>query len=272
MVSNWKSELLSRYDEQLRTHAEVSDASEVARIGPLWLATYPEVGRGLVTYAELSTSAAEPAGTADLVRAAVDHFAGDPRISEFEWKTRGHDHAPQLIDELLAAGFELEEEETVMVGPVADVISASDGLPAGFELMRAKSDQELLQAHAVAYAIFGKDAEWTRVVGESLVRTAHEHPGSFEMWFVRSDDGEIVCSGRVVFVENTDFAGLWGGACREEFRGRGIYRALTAARAESAMRQGKKYLHSDSTKYSRPILERAGLHAVTTSIPAVWRR
>ena len=47
----------------------------------------------------------------------------------------------------------------------------------------------------------------------------------------------------------------------------GVYRALTAARARSALRAGKTLIHSDSTDYSRPILERSGLVRVSTTTP-----
>ncbi len=53
--------------------------------------------------------------------------------------------------------------------------------------------------------------------------------------------------------------------------GRGIYRALTAARARAALAMGKRLLHSDSTEFSRPILERAGLVKVSTTTPYEWR-
>lgn len=72
-------------------------------------------------------------------------------------------------------------------------------------------------------------------------------------------------------VPDTDFAGIWGGATREQWRGRGIYRALTAARARAALSLGKTLIHSDSTEYSRPILERYGLVRVSTTTPYRWR-
>ena len=56
------------------------------------------------------------------------------------------------------------------------------------------------------------------------------------------------------------------------YRGRGIYRALTNARARSAMATGHSFAHSDSTEYSRPILERQGLAKVTTTTPYLWKR
>ena len=90
-----------------------------------------------------------------------------------------------------------------------------------------------------------------------------------ELW-VAETDREIVSAGRLEPVPATEFAGIWGGATRPEWRGRGIYRALTAARARSALVLGKRLIHSDSTENSRPILERAGLVKVSTTTPYLW--
>ena len=49
-------------------------------------------------------------------------------------------------------------------------------------------------------------------------------------------------------------------------------RLHTSARARSALGRGVRYLHSDCTAMSRPILERSGLVAVTTTTPYLWRR
>jgi predicted GNAT family acetyltransferase len=92
-----------------------------------------------------------------------------------------------------------------------------------------------------------------------------------EMW-VAEAGGRMVSAGRLEPVAGTDFAGIWGGATLPEWRGRGIYRALTAARARSALRLGKTLIHSDSTEFSRPILERSGLVKASTTTPYAWRR
>jgi hypothetical protein len=92
-----------------------------------------------------------------------------------------------------------------------------------------------------------------------------------ELW-VAEAEGRIVSAGRLEPVRGTNFAGIWGGATRAEWRGRGIYRALTAARARSAIGMGRTLINSDSTEYSRPILERAGLVKVSTTTPYHWRR
>ncbi|MEZ4597979.1 MAG: hypothetical protein R3C32_14885 [Chloroflexota bacterium] len=47
---------------------------------------------------------------------------------------------------------------------------------------------------------------------------------------------------------------------------------MTAARAHAALGLGVRYIHSDCTDMSRPILERSGLVAVTTTTPYIWSR
>lgn len=256
------------YDSQLRGRAEVADTDEVTPIGPVFAATFPGRRRGFVTYDPFVMDD----GLDELIDAVVSHFEADERVDHFEWKTRGHDVLPRLLQRLEARGFELEEPETVMVGSVDDVIAADEGLPTGYTLERATTEQAMRDAEGLAGRVFGDSPERSRRQGDELVERMRRDPESFEMWFVRDSAGEIVCSGRVDFVDDTDFAGLWGGACDERHRGRGLYRALAAQRARAAMTRGKALLQVDCTEYSRPILQRAGLVAVTTSTPAVWRR
>jgi ribosomal protein S18 acetylase RimI-like enzyme len=73
-------------------------------------------------------------------------------------------------------------------------------------------------------------------------------------------------------VPGTSFAGIWGGSTLPQWRRRGIYRALTAERARSALRMSKTLINSDSTEYSRPILERYGFLKVSTTTPYIWHR
>ncbi|XAZ31016.1 GNAT family N-acetyltransferase [Paenarthrobacter ureafaciens] len=94
---------------------------------------------------------------------------------------------------------------------------------------------------------------------------------SIELW-VAEAEGRMVSAGRLEPVPGTDFAGIWGGATLPEWRGRGIYRAITARRAQSALARGKTLINSDSTEFSRPILERSGLIKVSTTTPYRWVR
>lgn len=261
-------DLLRLYDQQLRAEAEVADADEVVAIGPVLVATFPARARGFVTSRPL------PAGidVEALVAEVAEHYRADPRVDHVEWKTRGHDRTPGLMDALARHGFALEEIETVMAGDVDAVIAAETPISADYTLHRADSPAMIREAEALASRVFGDSPEDSARRADELVERARRWPDSFEMWCVRHRGGEIICSGRIDPVPGSDFAGLWGGACAPEHRGRGLYRALTAARARSARERGHKFLQSDCSPMSRPILERAGLVPITTTTPAVWRR
>jgi hypothetical protein len=65
---------------------------------------------------------------------------------------------------------------------------------------------------------------------------------------------------------------LLGGGSEGDFvaEGRGIYRALVASRARLAEARGFSLMQVDASDDSRPILERLGLIAVTTTTPYVY--
>lgn len=65
------------------------------------------------------------------------------------------------------------------------------------------------------------------------------------------------------------FAGLWGGSTLPAWRGRGIYKALVATRAQVANASGVRYLQVDASADSDPILRRSGFRAITTTT-FVW--
>lgn len=258
------SRLLKAYDEQLRTDAETPSAVSVTPLGPLRLVTFLG-GRGFVTYRDLG--GADEARVRELVDDAVAHFRADGGITKVEWKTRGHDHAPGLHEALLAHGFEPEEPESIMIGE-AQALAVDVPLPDGVTLRRVTEEPDVRAMCAMQDEVFGSPVSDS--TANAILRRQAIDP-SMELW-VAEADGQIVTAGRLEPVPGTDFAGIWGGSTRAEWRGRGIYRALTAARARSALAQGKTLINSDSTEYSRPILERYGFAKVSTTTPYVWER
>ncbi|WP_027346887.1 GNAT family N-acetyltransferase [Hamadaea tsunoensis] len=251
--------LLAAYDEQLRTDAETPSAVSVTRLGPLRLVTFAG-GRGFVTYRDLGGADAE--AIRRLVPEALAHYRADPEISRVEWKTRGHDHAPGLPEALLDNGFIPEEPESIMLGE-ARLLAVDVPLPEGVTLRRVTEEADVRAMAAMQDEVFGDPV--SDDTANALLRRLARKDG-MELW-VAEAAGRIVSAGRLEPVEGTDFAGIWGGATRDEWRGRGIYRALTAARAQSALGMGKTLINSDSTEYSRPILERSGLVKVSTTTP-----
>lgn len=259
--------LLAAYDAQLRTEAEVAGARRVARLGPLHLADYPS-GRGLITYRDLGT-APDEAVIADWVAEALAHFRADRRIAKVEWKARGHDHAPGLDRALTDHGFVRQETESIMVGPT-HLLAVDVDLPAGVTVRQVSDESTVRAACAMQDSVFSdrSESDAGAAVADEVLDSLS---GGVQFW-VAEAAGAIVCAGRLGPVPGTEFAGVWGGATQPAWRGRGIYRALTAARARAAEALGKRLIHSDSTEYSRPILERSGLIKVSTTTPYEWRR
>jgi hypothetical protein len=261
-----RDRFLAAYDEQLRTDAETPNATAVTALGPLRLVTFAG-GRGFVTYQDLGGADAD--AIARLVGAALAHYQADPEITQVEWKTRAHDRAPGLHQSLLDHGFVAEEPESIMIGE-AKRLAVDVPLPDGVTLRQVSTERDVHAMCAMSAQVFGDSPAEAAAMADALLRRLSLDDG-MELW-VAEAGGQVVSAGRLEPVPDTDFAGIWGGSTLEEWRSRGIYRALTAARARSALRQGKTLINSDSTEYSRPILERYGFLKVSATTPYLWRR
>lgn len=250
------------YDAQLRAH--VSDrppaGATVERDGPLtrtvgvghygWV-EYRDVGD--LTETELD----------ELIAKQIARFRerGEP----FEWKFHSHDRPPFLEERLLAAGFVGEDLETVVIAETSALGEAVE-LPTGVALREVRERVDFERIAEMERAVWGTKDRWYADVFEQELAA---DPDGLAI-FVAEADGEVVSAGWVRFPSGTDFATLWGGATREDWRGRGIYRALVLRRAALAVERGRRYLEVDASSDSRPILERLGFRAVTQTRPYVW--
>lgn len=259
-----RARLLSAYDSQLRTDAETPSARKVARLGPLRLVTF-DGGRGFITYQNLA--GIDRDAVRRLVPEALAHFLSDSAITRVEWKTRGHDHAPGLQEALIENDFVPDDSESIMIGE-ASALAVDVQLADGVMVRQVFEEAEVRAMSALQDEVFGDPV--SKDMADALLRRLSLVDG-MELW-VGEVNGEIVSAGRLEPVAQSNFAGIWGGATRPEWRGKGIYRALTAARARSAIALGKTLIHSDSTEFSRPILERSGFLAVSTTTPYQWKR
>jgi len=260
-----KANLLLAYDNELREIAEMQDALSWDRDGPLWRALFD--GHGFVSYKSLD-------GVEDLdelIARTVAYFAGMHQVKEFEWKSRGHDRPSDLDARLRAAGLAPEDPETVMVGEAAN-LAADVELEPGVIIRRVdqlpepERTQIIAAASAMANDVFGRGPSAQEMIAKL------DRMKGYEQFWVAESANTVVCVGRLSRIVGSAFASLWGGATHPEWRRKGIYRALTAARANAALAEGARYLHGDCTAMSRPILERSGLVAVTTTRPYIWRR
>jgi hypothetical protein len=249
--------VLALFDRQMRREMRAEgDGSRIERDGPVirHIGAGPQAWNAVV-WSDLDET------TADAVIAGeVRRFAeiGHP----FEWKLYGYDKPTDLSARLVAAGFEPDDQETLMIAAVSDLkldVRLPDGVridrvtdAAGVELMVSASEQA-----------FGEPAGWLR---HRLLDQLATDPGNAYLFVAMAGD-EPVSSARMDVNRGTAFAGLWGGGTVNAWRGRGIYRALVAERARIAADLGYEYLQVDASDQSRPILERLGFAVLTSTTP-----
>jgi len=251
------------YDEQLRTHMPTRPPAGVRMSwdGPL-LRTVGFGNRGWVEYRDLAGAAGDDLDA--LIARQVRYF-GDEGLT-FEWKHHGHDLPADLTDRLRAAGFAPEPTETIMIGDLA-AIDLGARPPEGVVLREITERSDLRGIAALEDAVWGQDG----TVGwlDHLGAEREADPDRLSIFVAQAGD-TVVSAGWIRFPESTDFGTLWGGATLREWRGRGIYRSLVAVRGRLAQARGLRYLETDASDDSRPILQRLGFMPVTTTTP--WIR
>ena len=252
--------LLAAYDVQLRAHVHdrLPPGLEVVRDGPL-LRTTGFGAQGWIEYHDLGGLDGDALD--ELIARQVAIFAARPQ--QFEWKLHGHDLPADLPERLRAAGFVAEDQETVMIGSVE--APGSPSIPEGVRIREVLEAEDFAAVAALEEAVWETDHGWL----DDLAAEREADPDGLRM-FLAEADGRAVSAGWVRFPSGTEFVTFWGGATLREWRGRGIYRALVAHRARLAAERGRRYIEVDASDDSRPILERLGFVAVTTTTPYIW--
>lgn len=253
--------VLALYDRDMREGARPeSPDARVERAGGVVRHVGGEGGWSGVLWSDLDAAGADAAIAEQIAR-----FTGLGH--EFEWKLYGHDGPADLAQRLVAAGFAPDPQETLMVGETSDqLVDAAPPEGVRFVSVTDRAGIELMvEANEKA---FGRDASWLR---DLLLARLATDPGSLVALVALAGDTPV-SSARMELVPGTRFAGLWGGGTVEGWRGRGVYRALIAHRARIAAERGYRYLQVDASELSRPILERLGFAALTTTTPYVYTR
>jgi ribosomal protein S18 acetylase RimI-like enzyme len=255
--------LLAAYDAALRPDIPdpVPAGVRVERDGPLVRLVGLDTG-GFLSYADLG--GLDGAELDALIARQREYFA--ERKEPVEWKLHGHDRPADLGDRLRAAGFVPEDQETVVIGPVAGLAATMPVVPDGVRLREVSARADL---DAIARM---QEAVWGRTRGSVADRLSAElaaDPQSLSVVVAEADE-EVVSAGWIRYVPGTGFGTLWGGATLPQWRRRGIYRALVTYRARLAAVRGCTMLQVDASDDSRPILQALGFIPVTTTTPYVF--
>jgi len=172
----------------------------------------------------------EGAALDELILRQVRFF--EERGDRFEWKYHGYDLPADLPERLRAAGFVPEATETT----------------------------------AMETRVWGERNSW---LPDMLESERSVDPDALTVVAAEAGD-TVVCAAWIRYPSGTEFGTLWGGATLPEWRRQGIYRATVAYRANLARQRSFRYLETDASDDSRPILERLGFVPVTTTTPYIW--
>ena len=251
--------LLSTYDQEVRAVPPAARRGLVIETDGPVRRTLSARG-GMIDYPHLSGLTG--AGLDDLIARQREHFAGLGR--SVEWVTHSHDEPADLPARLLAAGFAESETGTILTGRGEDLATPAPP-PVGAEIREVSTERDFQRIAAMQGTVWGIEAGW--LVPQLTGQQAAEP----DRWtfLVAEADGEVVSAGWMRFLPGR-FAKLYGGATLPEWQGRGIYRALVAARAQRALARGHEFLVVDASASSRPILQRLGLIPLTTRISYHW--
>lgn len=253
------AELLALFDREQRRDitfygSRRDVAAQVVRHIPL-----PGIGgNGYVLYSTLD------AATADQAIEDQIAFFGELGI-DCGWKLYGHDTPPDLGERLAARGFVPQEIEAVMILDLAEA-PAVLWQPVAHDIRRVVDPAQVGEVVAVHDAVWHEQLEW---LGPQLVAELQNGGDDFCLYLAYAD-GLPASTAWVRFHPATQFASLWGGSTLPAYRGRGLYTALLAIRAQEARRRGVRFLTVDASAMSRPILQKHGFQILTTARDYQW--
>lgn len=186
--------------------------------------------------------------------------------AEFEWKLYSHDTPADLGARLKARGFIPGKPEALMVADVHELAHDLQALDTAV-VRRVTSPAEVDAIIVMENEVWGSDLSR---IGEGLKHDLLKFPHLLSIYAVW-DGGRVVSAAWTWFLEPTSFAGLWGGSTLKDYRGRGYYRALLAARAREARERGFRFLQVDASPDSQPILAKNGFRCLGYSTSYEWK-
>ena len=172
-----------------------------------------------------------------------------------EWEL-GESCTPiNLVQRLAELGILPDEDEPLATGMVLRD-SKLVAPPPGVVARKVLTVDELILARCIQNKAFGQQEP----TDEIQAQTDFRHEGVIGSTFISFVDGEPAAAAYASYTPHGLL--LFGGATAPEFRRRGAYRALVAARSREAVERGTPVLVTHAGKMSRPILERVGFEVV----------
>ena len=254
-----KTQIIKLYTQDQRIDVEYPDTRREVLPNLVRHIGHEANGEGAVIYSRLNESNVE-----ETIRQQVAYFASIGQ--DFEWKVFDYDTPPDLKERLAAHSFEIEAEEAIMVLDLADLPDVLLRAVPDY-VRRITAPEKIADVMSVEEQVWHTDYGW---LGHYLTETITHFPELMSV-YVAYLDGQPVSAAWIYYPKASRFASLWGGSTLESYRGRGLYTALLAIRAQEARTRQVGYLTVDASPMSRPILEKFGFEMIAYSYPCKWK-
>lgn len=205
-------------------------------------------GQAAVIYSQLDETTAD-----ETIREEIAHFTQLGIAEGMEWKLFDYDRPADLKQRLIAHGFVPQEPPDAVLVLALDALPDRLAQPARHDIRRITDARGLDDVFSIQSDVWNEDHTFLRARLETVIQTKPEALSIYCAYV----DGVPASAGWIDFA-GAPFAGLWGGSTREAYRGRGLYTALVAVRAQEARNRGFRFLTIDASPMSRAILEKLG--------------
>ncbi|HUX36658.1 MAG TPA: GNAT family N-acetyltransferase [Rectinemataceae bacterium] len=219
-------------------------------------------GQAWVSWSDLGGADVDTA-----IEVEIERFRELGVLDHLEWKLYGSDRPADLLERLVAHGFEAREPaDAILVLDLAEVPEILKPRP-GYDIRRMNSLEGLDELLSIASTVWPEESreDSRRFIEEAFAAD----PEGQSLWLAYVD-GKPVAEGRVEFACR-EFGAIWGGATLPEYRNRGIYTALVAARATEAIERACRFLTIDASPMSRGVLEKRGFRLLDTALECNYK-
>ncbi|MBK8022707.1 MAG: GNAT family N-acetyltransferase [Chloroflexi bacterium] len=254
------SEVRSLYDLQTRINNQ-DTGTRLIRTDHTVRLIDDSLGVAAVIHSTLSETNAD-----SVIAAEIEYFRSQTTIENLEWKCFDYDQPPDLLQRLERHGFVPElPADAICVLDLAD-LPEKLRRPVTHDIRRITDPADLDDVAAVQVPVWNEGNDWSAdgFMRRMLENNLRDSPETIRL-YVAYIDRMPVSTARMDVHEGSAFAGLWGGSTLEAYRGRGLYTALLAVRAQEAIRCGIRYLTIDASPMSRPIVEKLGFQVMATA-------